>query len=424
MVPASGDGPGPKQVVTFFSCSPGQKSYEWRNQNRGYFSYYFEQALRGQAADPKTGEVRVGDLQTFVMAKVAAEVKRNENSDQVPYIKQEGPDPGHMTLAWGKPGTKPTTETGGAVKEESTIATMRFTVLGPDGKPIADPTITLDGKAIGTESTLDLEDQKTRNVEVTVKADGFKVKVLQVTLERGKITPVEVKLEAKPTEKPIEKPIEPPSTEPGNDTIGFILTRSAHNGESAKYQGRVEGTVNSLPFTFTWNHTDTVKEVSSDGSYAVEEAQSDAKIEVGGNVTPVEGSRQTTRYEANGKVKSVNSTDPNDIRVSSLSSVEVPSKRLKVGDTWTIHVKGDSSGAVEANKVFRVEGHELIGDFDTLRLHASIKETTGSAPASLEATIWVSVKDGSMVKLDGAWVNMPIANLEPISVKMTVTRQG
>lgn len=92
--------PEARQVVTFFSCSPGQKSYEWGSKNRGYFSYFFEQALRGQASTK--GEIRVGDLQNFVKAKVEAAVKQNENASQVPFIKLEGPNPVQFPLAYNK----------------------------------------------------------------------------------------------------------------------------------------------------------------------------------------------------------------------------------------------------------------------------------------------------------------------------------
>src|ERR1044072_2201182 len=93
---------GPKQIVTFFSCSPGQKSYEWSSKRRGYFSYYFEQALRGEGKTAPGDEIRVGDLQSYVMSKVGAAVKQNEKADQVPFIKLEGLNPVQFPLAWIK----------------------------------------------------------------------------------------------------------------------------------------------------------------------------------------------------------------------------------------------------------------------------------------------------------------------------------
>ena len=61
IVPASdgaADQSGPRAVVTLFSCSPSERSWEWQAKGRGYFSYFLEQGLRSGAADSK-GVVRV-----------------------------------------------------------------------------------------------------------------------------------------------------------------------------------------------------------------------------------------------------------------------------------------------------------------------------------------------------------------------------
>lgn len=185
----SATGKGPKQVVTFFSCSPQQKSYEWREKGRGYFSFYFEQGIRGGAADPATGEVLIGELQRYLKVKVEMAVKQNENAAQIPFIELKGPDPIHITISWNKP-------TGGSAVVKNTVATLRLSVLDSSGKAVSGATATVEGKPIPLEWAVDLEDQKSKKVEVAVKAEGFKTKVLEVTLERETVTPVEVKMEA------------------------------------------------------------------------------------------------------------------------------------------------------------------------------------------------------------------------------------
>src|SRR5206468_2480524 len=45
----------PQIVAEFFACSPNTRSYEWKEKERGYFSYYLEQGLRGAAVSLSPG---------------------------------------------------------------------------------------------------------------------------------------------------------------------------------------------------------------------------------------------------------------------------------------------------------------------------------------------------------------------------------
>ena len=76
--------PSGLRVVEIFACSPGQCSFEWRDQKRGYFSYFLEQGLRGAAADSK-GQITAQGLADFVVKSVSASVRRDENEGQDPY---------------------------------------------------------------------------------------------------------------------------------------------------------------------------------------------------------------------------------------------------------------------------------------------------------------------------------------------------
>jgi thiol:disulfide interchange protein len=134
-----------------------------------------------------------------------------------------------MTLSRGKP-TRPV-ETGGAVRDTNTVATLRFTVLDATGKAVPNASITVDGKAVSAEASVDLEDQKSREVEVTVKATGFKTKVLAVTLERGKDTPVEVRMEAKAAATPPAPKI---PAEAGKWYTDFALAKEAAKSSGKK----------------------------------------------------------------------------------------------------------------------------------------------------------------------------------------------
>lgn len=95
------------RVVEMFACSPGQFSFEWRDQKRGYFSYFLEQGLRGAAADGK-GLITAQGLASFVSGKVSTSVKRDENGEQMPYPQFFGPGTPSVVLARvGKTGSPP-----------------------------------------------------------------------------------------------------------------------------------------------------------------------------------------------------------------------------------------------------------------------------------------------------------------------------
>ena len=89
-------------VATFFACSPGEASYEWSEQRRGYFAYFLEKGLRGEATDAR-GNVTIGGLSKFVRERVIAATTKNEGTPQSPMPELSGPDAQDFVLATGKP---------------------------------------------------------------------------------------------------------------------------------------------------------------------------------------------------------------------------------------------------------------------------------------------------------------------------------
>ena len=60
------DLPAASIAATLYSCSPEERSYEWEDRGRGYFSYFLEKGLRGAAVDPATGRVTIGALADYL----------------------------------------------------------------------------------------------------------------------------------------------------------------------------------------------------------------------------------------------------------------------------------------------------------------------------------------------------------------------
>lgn len=96
------DGSGPRIAVTFFACSPHQRSWEWASKRRGFFSYYLEKGLRSDAAD-KEGIVRIKNLKDYLQRAVPGAVQREQGEDQMPYPETKGPEADDFILAQGRP---------------------------------------------------------------------------------------------------------------------------------------------------------------------------------------------------------------------------------------------------------------------------------------------------------------------------------
>ncbi|MBT4497566.1 MAG: SUMF1/EgtB/PvdO family nonheme iron enzyme [Gemmatimonadetes bacterium] len=80
-----------QEIATVFSCKPGNSAYESDEQDRGFFSLGLEQALSGEAADPR-GRLTLNGLERFLQKRVAKLVhhERGHSTVQVPWFRREG----------------------------------------------------------------------------------------------------------------------------------------------------------------------------------------------------------------------------------------------------------------------------------------------------------------------------------------------
>ncbi len=210
---------------------------------------------------------------------------------------------------------------------------------------------------------------------------------------------------------------------------GVNLKRAPKVGDTIKY--RLKGTVDfggtDVPMSMLV--TEKIAKVEDSGNYTVESSQSEGKVEINGSETEIPGDTVSTIFKATGEVVEVKvDADklPSATRLANLQSVVVQDKAVKVGDTWTTEIKKDEkSGAVAAKGTFKVEAQEKVGDFDCYKITLSMKESDGDSPASVEGTSWINVKDGTTVKMEGAWKNAPFPGAPfPINAKFTMTREG
>lgn len=87
--------------ATFYSCSPGERSWESEETGHGFFSYHVMKGLLGEAADPN-GQITVNSLETYLSQSVSGSVDRAIGMKQTPWTNRQGTAGGGVVLAAGK----------------------------------------------------------------------------------------------------------------------------------------------------------------------------------------------------------------------------------------------------------------------------------------------------------------------------------
>ena len=124
--------------ATFLSSSKGQSAYEWTEKRRGFFSYFIEKGLSGEAA--QFGKVTVTSLLTYLNEMVPQKVREQKNQLQVPYAKVDGSE---LVLVKGDklPAAAP------SLDKQPAVATASRTIYGvvkdSGGVPLAGASITV-----------------------------------------------------------------------------------------------------------------------------------------------------------------------------------------------------------------------------------------------------------------------------------------
>lgn len=210
---------GDASSAVFFACSEGERAYEWSEKGHSVFTFYLLEGLRGKAAEP-TGALTLSSLADYV----ANNVKKWSEENLVGRKKMQTPELrlfGAVNIVIIQTATvKPTEPIGGNVENVDTLARLRITTNPPGAKVFVDDE---EGKGKVTPCTIDVELGRLRNkrVEVAVELEGYQPVVRAVTLERGKITPLDLPLQRMPV-KPTQptQPTTPP--QPGATRVNPI----------------------------------------------------------------------------------------------------------------------------------------------------------------------------------------------------------
>jgi hypothetical protein len=106
-------------------------------------------------------------------------------------------------------------------------------------------------------------------------------------------------------------------------------------------------------------------------------------------------------YNAQGELLSVtgdSGMEAQHVRMENAYTISYPNKDVKVGDTWTRTIKGNSEGAVDATATYKVEAIETDGTDRVLKIKGEYKETKGDKPMTCSSTVYFREKDGTATK--------------------------
>jgi Tfp pilus assembly protein PilF len=153
--------------ATFLASSKGQSAYEWTEKRRGFFSYFIERGLSGEAA--QYGKVTVTSLLTYLNEMVPQKVREQKNQLQVPYAKVDGSE---LVLVKGDklPAQTPTLDKQPAVAVTRTIYGV---VKDSSGAPLQGVTITVALASVASRAVGGKPAAPVPELKLTTDEDGF-----------------------------------------------------------------------------------------------------------------------------------------------------------------------------------------------------------------------------------------------------------
>lgn len=208
----------------------------------------------------------------------------------------------------------------------------------------------------------------------------------------------------------------------------YTIKRTPKEGETARYEMKGEIDAGVATVTITSKIDEKITKVEPNGNFHVEQKQSETKIMLGTEPLPggEEGQAHTTVIKPNGEIAEILGKEVDGVayRMENLNLFTDPGKPVAINDTWSKELKGDAkTGAVAVRADYKIVAEEKVGEYDTLKIRVTVKETEGAMPATSDNTIWLNRADWTLVKGEYKWTNAPVPGAPmPVNGTVTITR--
>ncbi len=189
-------------------------------------------------------------------------------------------------------------------------------------------------------------------------------------------------------------------------------------GANYKYNMSANMNVTGMDVKLTAKINRTIKSVM-DEHVTVEEAQSDTKVDAGGQVMDQPSATETSKVNRQGVVLESKSSQeaPEGMNMKRLGQSFLfiyPGSDVKDGETWVHKVKADTkAGIYSSETTFKYVGIEEVNGVKCWKISSDFKETDAPSAMTAKNTFWVSVDDTEVYKATNSVKNATISDQIP-----------
>ena len=182
----------------------------------------------------------------------------------------------------------------------------------------------------------------------------------------------------------------------------YSLARTTKVGEETEYKFSATLDFTEFKIDVSGKTREKITKVTEDGTVSYDTTQFGLVVKTpdGEQVIDEEtttkmtigADRVVTKYGDEGD------EDASSVRLSLLGTVKRPDKPIEIGSKWSAEMKNANKETYPVKADYEAIALEKVGQWDTLKVKISTKETAGDDPASAEGFIWIILADGSSAK--------------------------
>lgn len=206
---------------------------------------------------------------------------------------------------------------------------------------------------------------------------------------------------------------------------GDKKTFTIPTGVGAQYTLRLSGTVTVQGGNATITGLFTTKVVKSDKDViTTQDSTAGMNLTINGQVMEIpQGPDRFEEVNPQGVIMKIkgDGVDPAEYQSSYLTQFIFSKDPVGEGDSWTYTYPADSKlGTSATTSTYKITGSKMMGKVNCFEVQVKTTATVNGQAATVEGTAYINQDDGSLVKINETWTNVPVAG-SPMPVSGTFT---